>query len=540
MKNKNIKNNIKSYSTSDHLNKLDSDGRGLYTSIGENFNNATFGRDSLISSEILFDWDSNIAKETILTLASLQGVKDRRISGEQVGKIHHENRNFETWDASPVKKVAFESIAHLWGADFEKMTTYFSMDSTPLYISLVSEYVKRDPTILDEKIIRSNGDHNTVLESVTEAINLTIDSVNKSGLIESDRHNPFSIIHQTWKDSPTSYIHDNGEMANITDNISYLDIQYLTLECLKESSVILEYTNIIDVSRVENAIELINNATINKFWIENEGFFTSAIDIDNNGDERQLKVSQSDQGHLLNSSIFDKLPEKNKEKYISSIVCELFSDNFLTDAGIRCRSLENADSLNFVDYHGSGVSWPIDTFIISEGLRRQGFSKLAEQLDNRILNTVNQSGDGYEFYYINPDGTILLHPEDAKEKHNGARNLDVQMYPESNIAWTVSAIHAIKLRNGTKKFKQKTTKLNSIPDWANDLQDSILANIKHINVYKTLEDIQSHTPEQVDIYLNTLNGNTKTIKYMTNQILGQYVKKSNKKNKSAYSRILSK
>src|SRR5205085_2432056 len=128
--------------------------------------------------------------------------------------------------------------------------------------------------------------------------------------------------------------------------------------------------------------------------------------------------------------------------YIIAIVKHMMGSNFLTDAGIRSRSLAAAHLVKFWDYHGSFVSWPKETYDIAKGLRRQGFPLLANQLENRLLNVYLKIRKYPEFVYVDGHGRVLA--SSSGPTHHGEFTLiDGPNTPESVQAWTVSAIIAI-------------------------------------------------------------------------------------------------
>ncbi len=497
--------------TEDLLHQLIKPEGGIYTSLGENFNNATFGRDSLIASRELLDWEPKVAHDVILELASLQGIKKRNISNEQDGRIMHEHRDFRTWDTSPVNKIAFKALSHMWGGNSEQMTTYFSLDSTPLFTILAADYAKEDPRILDEKVVRKDGNEVTIRQSLVNSAEWVSNHIAKSGLVEVGRHNPTSLIHQTWKDSPTGYIRDDGTMANVLKPIAYLEIQALAADSLSSAADIIEKDRPNQANSWRLASESIIEKTIDRFWIEDKHFFASAIDKDGNNNEKALQASQSDVGRILNSRFFENMPEEKQEKYITAITKNLFSENFLTDVGIRCRSLESANEMGVADYHGALVSWPIDSYLIAKGLRKQNMPRLAEQLESRILNAVNASNNHCEFFYVMPDGKVVLNTDEAKVYSQGADSLPVQRMPESNIAWTVAAIHKIETRN-----EQEHGEEPNLVSWKSELEDEILKQIKNIQALE--KDGDFSYIEQPNVYLDVKKGNEISTKKVVKEL----------------------
>ena len=409
-----------------------------------------------------------VAYDVILRLASLQGTKQRNISGEEAGHIHHESRSFKT------KKLGQTVASMIYGGDSEQMTTYFSSDSTPLFTTLVAEYAKENPDILDEKVVRNDGKEITIRQSTIEATNWVFNHIAESGLVEVEHHNILSPMHQTWKDSPTGYVKENGTMLNITKPIAYLNIQALAADSLSASAQLFSETNPEQSKKWQTAADSITQNTIDKFWMEDKQFFASAIDKDRHGKERQIRTVQSDAAWILNTDIFKRLPEDKQQKYISGIIKETFS-NLLTDAGIRCRPVNPAIDPKVAEYHSSSTSWPVDTYQAAEGCRRYGFPRLAQELDNRLLNAVNASGDHSELYYVLPDGEVILKLNKLDDKQPAAQKLIVQMYPDSNTTWSVAATLAIKNRieNGNDLISNQNK-----DSWQYKVEEEILGMIK--------------------------------------------------------------
>jgi glycogen debranching enzyme len=171
-----------------------------------------------------------------------------------------------------------------------------------------------------------------------------------------------------------------------------------------------------------------------------EKFFSMGMDRDAQGRPRQIATLTSNPALLLNSSLFNHISHQESWPYIEGLVRGLFTEDFLTAAGLRLRSRKHADLVSFADYHGSLVTWPKHTHMIADGLRRHGFYTLAALLENCILQAVAQAGEYYEFFFADRMGRIKYHyrQENADEPsfHDfGAANL-----PEPGQGWTISAV----------------------------------------------------------------------------------------------------
>ncbi len=87
-------------------------GTGMDTSEGLLFNHSVWGRDRVITAFDMLATSPEIAHQTILTLAGLQGVRLRQRSEEEPGRIHNERRDLVSWDG-PLHLRAFFSFVFL-------------------------------------------------------------------------------------------------------------------------------------------------------------------------------------------------------------------------------------------------------------------------------------------------------------------------------------------------------------------------------------------------------------------------------------------
>lgn len=489
----------------DTLSHLRIRGEGLYTSEGEHFNHTLFARDSAIAARELLERDPRIAHDVILMLASRQGTERDDNSDEEPGKIHHEDRDMDKWQAGTTNRLVRSAMSVIWGGTPKKMMTYFSMDSTPLYMILVSEYAALYPEILSETVTQQDGRDTSIATSLEEAADWIMSHKTKYGLIEVPRHNKYGLAHQTWKDSLTAYIHRNGESLNLSQPIAYLEVQVLVVDALRGAYSTLR-KHVPKKARLwEQASNEIAESTLKNFWQEDSQFFISSIDKDHDGHPRRNTIEQSDPGWMLHTKIFDNLSASERKKYITGIITTLFSNKFLTDAGIRTRSVIYAKTLDVVDYHGSLVTWPIDTYMIAKGLRKQGFPKLAEQLEIRILNAINTSGDFYEFFFVEEDGTVIFDLKTAQKKLPGAKTLSVQLLPDTGIAWSVTAALMIKESIDHPEENSQSAA------WKKKLEVKILRNMPHVTLLETKKEMEKKFAIKPNVYLSTLKGDAKSI-----------------------------
>ena len=101
-------------------------GYGQFPVAGLPWFGVPFGRDSLIAALQMLAFNPEVAKGTILTMASKQGQNLDPWRDEQPGKIMHEIRFGELANTNQIPFTPY----------------YGTIDATPLFLILISEYVK--------------------------------------------------------------------------------------------------------------------------------------------------------------------------------------------------------------------------------------------------------------------------------------------------------------------------------------------------------------------------------------------------------------
>ena len=455
-----------------------------------------------------------IAHDVILKLAQFQGVASCQKSEEDPGKIMHEQ---------PSDKL----LQLIWTDknDPEKLV-YFAGDSTPMFINLIKDYIEVVPDghkILSETVQKKDGQTESIVDCVRNSANWIVDNIGSDGLVSVKRRSKLeNFFGHGWKDSATAYIHEDGSLVRTTGRIVYPEIQTLSYDALKNAAELIEqddkYWDLAETYYLQ--ANKIKRAIFSSLWNNDDQYFVSCLEQDPKSKQMRMmpvETVESTAGRMLDSRIFDELSEIEKQKYLNPIIDRLFSDSFLTEAGIRTRSREYKYSLKFTDYHGSEVSWPMDTYVIANGLRRQGFVKLAEELENRIINTTNLTGKYLEFFFIRDDGSVIAN-YDTKKNVDAKETMSAQFAPEENQGWTISACHAIEI---ARQNEQVNNDNGEQPNWKTSLQNLVLSKIKQTPVYKTTEELGENYPERPSVRITTLRalGGTalKTIWQMTKE-----------------------
>jgi glycogen debranching enzyme len=465
-------------------------GLGVYASSDVIFRGAVFGRDSLTVAEDLMHIRPRLVETILLTLASFQGEEYDPLREEEPGEIVHEYRTTIV-DGKPIDGLTleiFNRYSFKWGGDDTSFTYYGSCDATPFFVRTLVNFcnIYGYGFLLSRVTLRSGYEVSMldVLENAVEWICRHLKS-SRSGLAEYLRTNPHGLENQVWKDSDEFYVHENGELANHQKPIASIEVQGLTYDALMLAASMLPSK----AKAWKKQAEKLRNRTLELLWDEDRNYFALGTDFDDSGKLRIIKTTTANPASLLNSTFFDDLPNTQKEKYVSATVQSILGDDFLTEAGIRSRALSEAKLVNFWDYHGSYVSWPKETYDIIKGLKRQGFPKLAEELENRLLNVVKAMRAYPEFLYVDKRGRVLGISQ-SSHGHGEIVVVDAPNQPERIQAWTVSATLAITSR---ARWFKKRRKIHQ-EEWQKELEREVLKNIPHMPRLSSAKELSARYP----------------------------------------------
>lgn len=484
------------------------DGLGVYASSDTLYKGAVFGRDSLEVCEDLLAIRPVLVRRSLLTLASLQGEVTDRTREEEPGKILHEYRR-QVVDGKPIagkQREIFDTLSRKWGGSADEMLYFGSVDATPHFIRTIGAYCDRYPeqakVFLQTEVVLRSGIKlplHTVVEKAVGWLLLHLEK-SRSGFVEYCRRNPEGLLNQAWKDSDEFYVHETGELANHAAPISSIEVQGLAYDALQAAAKLFpanqkEYLEIAAALR-QKVFEVL--------WQADREYFALGTDFSESGSLRIIRTLTANPAGLLDSRLFDDLPQSLRAAYIIGLVTRIMSQDFLTDAGIRSRALSEGQLIKFKDYHGSYVSWPKETYDIAKGLRRQGFIELARELENRLLNVCHRNLDYPEFLYVDEQGRVLP-TRPVNRKHGGIMVVNGVNKPEVVQAWTVSAVLAIVAQRSADQAKlaiaskpasqQGSTSMPPPKRWQSAVEQAVLASMPHIKQLDSPAALRARYPQ---------------------------------------------
>ena len=318
------------------------DGRRVI-SAGVPWYASPFGRDALITGFQALLANPEIARDALLFLAAHQGKRNDEFREEEPGKILHEIRRGELARTGEVPHTPY----------------YGSVDSTPLFIILYTEY------------LQWTGDRATG-EQLLPAAEAALEWIEKygdkdgDGFVEYQRKTDRGLVNQGWKDSYDGVPHLDGTPAKAP--IALVEVQGYCIDARRRMARLYrQLGRRDDAARCTSASVKLARKLDEIFWMEKSGCYALALD----GDKRQVQTVTSNPGHLLFSRV---VPDARARRMART----LMSDASFSGWGIRTLA-KGQRPYNPLSYH-NGTIWPHDNSIIAMGFSNYGMQKLASQV----------------------------------------------------------------------------------------------------------------------------------------------------------------
>jgi len=308
-------------------------GHGKFPVAGLPWFGVPFGRDSLIAALQMLPFNPEVAKGTLKTMAAYQGTKVDPWRDEQPGKIMHEIRFGELANTNQVPFTPY----------------YGTIDATPLFLILLTEYVKwtGDVSLFNE-----------LKDNVERALQWIDQYGDRDGDLYVEYHQESSkgIANQGWKDSADSVVHRNGDYAKTP--IALSEVQgYVYQAKIGIAYILSSLGQTKEALKLQKEAEALKERYNEDFWMDDVKFYAIALDEGKN----QVGTITSNPGHTLMSGI---IPEHRIEQVVN-VLC---SDKMFSGYGIRTMG-EGEAGYNPMSYHDGSI-WPHDNSMILLGLAK--------------------------------------------------------------------------------------------------------------------------------------------------------------------------
>lgn len=327
-----------------------------YIAAGIPWYDTLFGRDSIISALQLLCIRPQVASDTLSILARLQATTTDDWRDAEPGKILHELRTGEMALANEIPHTPY----------------YGSVDSTPLFLILLSEYE------------RWTGDM-ALVDRLWPAALAALEWIDRSGdtdgdgFVEYSRRSERGLRNQGWKDSADAIRWADGRLAE--GSIALVEVQgYVYRARLGMARLARRRSDPALAERLETSATDLRGRFEEAFWLEGPGTYAVALD----GQKRAVDAVTSNAGHALWSGIAS--PE-----HAARVAESLMGPDMFSGWGIRTLSAAMA-GYNPISYH-IGSIWPHDNAICAAGLWRYGYSEEASRVAATLLDATQYFRD---------------------------------------------------------------------------------------------------------------------------------------------------
>lgn len=331
-------------------------GHGQFPVAGLPWFGVPFGRDSLIAALQMLPLYPIIAKGTLLTLASKQGTKMNPACDEQPGKIMHELRFGELTETGQIPFGPY----------------YGTIDATPLFLVLLTEYVKWTGDIEIVERLKEN------IESALQWIDQYGDG-DEDLFVEYFQEANKGIANQGWKDSGDSIVHRNGDYAEAP--IALCEVQgYVYQAKIGVANIFEKLGNKLKANRLRSEARELKAKFNQSFWMDDKQFYAIALDKL----KHQVGTITSNPGHLLFSEM---LPKDRSDAVVNMLV----SSKMFSGYGIRTMA-EGEAGYNPMSYHDGSI-WPHDNSMILLGMSKLGY----REATNKVIEGLIEASRHFEY-----------------------------------------------------------------------------------------------------------------------------------------------
>ena len=329
---------------------IDNVGGNLVPTAGIPWFAVPFGRDSLITAMQTLSLRPSIAAGTLRFLASHQGTVVDDFRDEQPGKILHEVRLGEL---ARLKRVPHSPY-------------YGSVDSTPLFLVALGEYVRWTGDLPLARELLPNAE-------AALAWMRDYGDVDGDDFLEYHSRSSAGIRNQGWKDSPDSASHRDGTAAE--PPIALTEVQAYKFAAHREMADLYARLGDAEGERAQRGLaERTRQRFVERLAMSDAQGTFWAMGLD--ATKQRIQTITSNPGHALWAGLL-------RGDDARATVDRLLGEDMLSGWGIRTLS-SRARTFNPMSYHNGSV-WPHDNGLIALGMKRVGADNAALEVATQVF-----------------------------------------------------------------------------------------------------------------------------------------------------------
>jgi glycogen debranching enzyme len=286
-----------------------------------------------------------------------------------------------------------------------------------------------------------------------------MDDPSCGGYLWVRRADPRGAPNQVWEDSVDSHYHADGRQFDFSWPYAPVAVQAYAYDALLTGAQLLGAapgTLPFEPAWLSDRAAHLRARLLTEFWQPDLGTFAMALTAEPDGSLQPARVVASSAGHLLDSQLLagDDAAEQRQQ-----LIARLAEPDLLAGAGIRTKST-TSPRFRAGSYH-NGSSWPMDTGVIADGLRRWGHASAADDLELRILRACRTAGGFPEFFRGDLDGRIAINTRTVDAVVDGVPNR-LEQPPQANQGWTATRVWRILRRRGAISLGAGTTRPGAV------------------------------------------------------------------------------
>jgi glycogen debranching enzyme len=426
------------------------------------FASCMFVRDYLTAMDDITDMYPEVARVGFSIIPQQQGSKYDNLTEEQPGRLPHQVVKGIVGGRvlSDEAMADYRHWAEVWGVpvdEYGSFTVYNASDGIR-YLDVLQKYVSTygGDVLNDTFLHEPTGKIRTVRQAARAILDWEVSCIEASeqngpGLFEVAATNP---RQTSWsgvmRDGLDSYWHPegpHGKAVNRDKAIAYISNQGLAISALRAGAELFPDDPM--ARKWQHLAGELQLRTIDQFWLDSEQYWSAAVDRDESGNARPVRLIGNEPLELLATDFFrpaalgNGLDFTDLQALRGMTALRVADPGLMTPIGPTMLHAQHAqlEGKDYYPYQGTPSVWPVAVRRIAAGFRKQGLDPIAHDLGfKRLVGGLQNASCFPEYFFIDresrePNYDVLrrgILPENIRAI--GAAELPVR-----NQMWTVTA-----------------------------------------------------------------------------------------------------